>query len=137
MYWLLKTEPDEYSYDQLLAEKEGVWDGVRNFQARNFLQQMKVGDRALVYHSGDEKEIVGIAEITKEAFPDPSAEEGKWVAVGVKPVARVTRPLGLEEIRNTHGIAVMPLVSQPRLSVHPVTEDQWNAIMKYTKTVLA
>jgi predicted RNA-binding protein with PUA-like domain len=135
-YWLLKTEPAVYSWERLLADRETSWDGVRNYQARNNLQAMKAGDRAFIYHSGDDKEIRGMAEITKEAYADPSAEEGNWVSVGIKAIGPVARTIGLEEIRNTHGLAVMPLVSQPRLSVQPVTEDQWNAIIKYTKTIL-
>lgn len=133
-YWLLKTEPTVYSWERLAADRETSWDGVRNYQARNNLQAMKAGDRVFIYHSGDDKEIRGLAEIIKEAYPDPSAEEGAWVSVGIRAIVPVARTIGLDEIRNTHGLAVMPLVSQPRLSVQPVTEDQWNAILKYTKT---
>ena len=133
-YWLLKTEPLVYSWEQLLKDKETSWDGVRNYQARNNLREMKVGDRAYIYHSGDDKEIRGVVEITREAYPDPSATEGDWVSVGVRAVASVGRAIGLEEIRNTHGLVVMPLVTQPRLSVQPVTESQWQDLLKYTKT---
>ena len=135
-YWLIKTDPKVYSWERLAQEGATSWDGVRNYQARNNLREMKVGDLAFVYDSGDDKEIRGIAEVTKEAYPDPSAEEGQWVSVGVKAIKPCTRPLQFEEIRNTYGLSVMPLVEQPRLSVHPVSEAQWQAILKYTKTNL-
>lgn len=135
-YWLLKTEPLVYSWDQLVKDKETSWDGVRNYQARNNLREMKKGDRAFIYHSGEDKEIYGVVEIVKEAYPDPSSTDGDWVSVGIRVVGPVGRPIGLEEIRNTHGLAVMPLVTQARLSVQPVTESQWNDILKYTKTEL-
>lgn len=135
-YWLLKTEPTVYSWDQLMNDGETSWDGVRNYAARKNLREMKVGDRAFIYHSGDDKEIRGVVEIVKEAYPDPSATEGDWSSVGVRALTGVGRPIGLEEIRNTHGLAVMPLVTQARLSVQPVTEMQWNDILKYTKTIV-
>ena len=135
-YWLLKTEPEVYSWDQLMTDKETSWDGVRNYQARNHLREMKSGDRVFIYHTGDDKEIRGVAEVAKDAYPDPSATEGEWVSVGIRALASVGRPIGLEEIRNTHGLAVMPLVTQARLSVQPVTESQWQDILKYTKTII-
>lgn len=135
-YWLLKTEPEEYSMQQL--EKDGVapWTGVRNFEARNNLQAMKVGDYAVVYHTGDEKEIAGFVEVVKEAYPDPTADSGNWVCVDVKFVKHAGRGLGLEELRNTHNLSVMPVVERPRLSVHVVTDSQWNDLLRYTKTEL-
>ncbi len=133
-YWLCKTEPTVYSWEQLQQDGETSWDGVRNFQARNNLQAMKSGDFVLIYHSGDDKDIRGIAQVVKEAYPDPSALEGKWVSVRLKAIASLGRPLQLEEIRNTYGLNVMPLVTQTRLSVQPVTELQWQAVLKYTKT---
>ncbi len=135
-YWLLKTEPEEYSWEQLEADKRTAWTGIRNFQARNNLREMKVGDLAFVYHSGDDKAIVGIAKIVREAYEDPTAETGDWAAVDVEAVMPVGRLLGLEEIRNTHNLAVMPVVTQARLSVHPVTESQWKDVLRYTKTTL-
>lgn len=136
-YWLIKTEPAVYSWEMLEKDGETSWDGVRNFQARNHLQAMKTGDRVFIYHSGDDKEIRGVAEVVKGAYPDPSATEGNWVSVRIKALKAVVRPLGLEEIRNTYGLTVMPLVTQARLSVQPVTEAQYLAILKYTKTELA
>ncbi len=133
-YWLVKSDPSEYSWQDLVRDGEAEWTGIRNFGARNNLNAMKVGDGVLVYHSQEDKEIVGIAEVVREAQPDKTAEEGKWVSVKLKAVKPVGRGLSLEEIRNTPGLSIMPLVEQPRLSVSPVTEAQWQAIMKYTKT---
>lgn len=136
-FWLIKSDPEEYSWEQLLQDGEAVWDGIRNFQARNYLKEMKKGDRVFVYQTGDDKDIRGVAEVVEEAFPDTTAEHGEWMAVKVKPILSLVRPLQLEEIRNTHGLSVMPMVSQARLSVHPVTDAQAEAILKYSKTVLA
>lgn len=135
-YWLLKTEPATYAWEQLEKDQATSWDGIRNYQARNNLKLMKSGDLAFVYHGGDDKEIRGIVEIVREAYPDPTATEGQWVSVGVKAVKPVGRPIGLEEIRNTPGLMVMPLVTQARLSVQPVADFQWRDILKYTKTIL-
>ncbi len=135
-YWLLKTEPSVYSWERLVEDHETSWDGVRNYQARNNLREMQIGDRVFMYHSGDDKEIRGVAEIVRAAYDDPTASSGGWVSVRVRAIAPVIRPIGLEEIRHTHGIAVMPLVTHPRLSVQPVTSQQWEDILKYTKTTL-
>ncbi|HVM90502.1 MAG TPA: EVE domain-containing protein [Verrucomicrobiae bacterium] len=133
-YWLVKSDPSEYSWQDLVRDGEAEWTGIRNFAARNNLKAMAVGDLVFVYHSQEDKEIVGIAEVTRGAQPDKTAEEGNWVSVKLKAVKPVGRPIGLEEIRNTPGLSIMPLVEQPRLSVSPVTEAQWQAILKYTKT---
>lgn len=135
-YWLLKTEPEAYSWEQLEKDGSTAWTGIRNFQARNNLRLMQEGDLVFVYHSGDEKEIRGIAKITKVAYPDPTAEEGEWVCVDLQAIKALTRTMGLEEIKNTHNLAIMKFVTQSRLSVSPVTESQWNDILKYTKTNL-
>ena len=134
MQWLVKADPGDYSWENLEKDGEAEWTGIRNFQARNNLNEMKVGEKVLVYHSQEDKSIVGIAEVVRAAAPDPTDEEKKWVSVKLKAVKPVGRPLSLDEIRNTHGLAVMPLVDQPRLSVMPVTDSQWEAIMKYSKT---
>lgn len=134
-YWLVKSDPSEYSWDNLVEDGAADWTGVRNFQARKFLREMQIGDPVLVYHTEDDKEIVGIAEVVEAAKPDPTAEEGDWVSVKLKAVKPVGRTLTLEEIRNTAGLSIMPLVEQPRLSVMSVTPAQWEAILKYTKTV--
>ena len=133
-YWLVKSDPSEYSWENLQADIEADWTGVRNFQARKFLKEMGIGDLVFVYHTEDDKEIVGIAEVVEPAKPDPTAEEGEWYSVRFKAVKPVGRTLGLEEIRNTAGLSIMPLVEQPRLSVMPVTPAQWADILKYTKT---
>lgn len=135
-YWLIKSDPDAYSWDQLLKDGETDWTGVRNFQARNNLRLMKKGDLTFIYHSQEEKEIIGVAEITSEAYPDPSAESGDWVAVKVRAIKECPRHLSLEEVRNTPVLNVMPLVTHTRLSVQPVTEVQWKDILRYTKTIL-
>jgi predicted RNA-binding protein with PUA-like domain len=142
MHWLVKADPGDYSWENLQQDGEAEWTGIRNFQARNNLNEMKVGEKVLVYHSQEDKSIVGIAEVVRAAAPDPTDEDSsttpgagkKWVSVKLKAVKPVGRPLSLDEIRNTHGLAVMPLVDQPRLSVMPVTDSQWEAIMKYSKT---
>lgn len=134
-YWLIKSDPSEYSWDQLMLDSETDWTGVRNFQARKFLNAMAVGDPVLIYHTEDDREIVGIAEIVEAAKPDVTAEEGEWVSVRLKAVKPVGRTLTLDEIRNTAGLSIMPLVEQPRLSVMSVTPAQWEAILKYTKTL--
>ncbi|MCC7522254.1 EVE domain-containing protein [Candidatus Uhrbacteria bacterium] len=133
-YWLIKSDPSEYAWDQLVRDKEADWTGVRNFQARKFLNEMQPGDPILFYHTENDKEIVGIAEVIEPAKPDATAEEGNWVSVRIKAVKPVGRTLTLDEIRNTPGLSIMPLVEQPRLSVSPVTSAQWEAILKYTKT---
>ena len=135
-YWLLKSDPDTYSWDHLVRDGETDWTGVRNFQARNNLRLMKKGDLAFIYHSQDDKEIVGVAEITGEAKPDPTAESGDWASVRIRAVKECPRHLGLEEIKNTPVLNVMPLVTHARLSVQPVSEVQWRDILRYTKTVL-
>ena len=133
-YWLVKSDPSEYSWDQLVQDGEADWTGVRNFQARKFLNEMAVGDPVLVYHTEDDKEIVGIAEVAATAKQDPTDEEGKWVSVRLKAIKPVGRTLTLDEIRNTAGLSIMPLVEQPRLSVLSVPPVQWEAILKYTTT---
>ncbi len=133
-YWLVKADPSDYGWEDLERDGETEWTGVRNFQARNALQGMQPGDPVLVYNSQEDKSIVGVAEVVRAAGPDPTATSGNWVSVKLKAVKPVGRPLSLDEIRNTPGLSVMPLVEQPRLSVMPVTGAQWEAIMKYSKT---
>ena len=136
-FWLFKTEPSAYSWEQLERDQSTVWTGIRNAQARNYLKQVKVGDSVFIYHTGEDKMIMGVAEITSEPFPDPTATKGEWVAVRVRPRAVLQRVVSLDEIRNTYGLSVMPLVTQPRLSVQPVTDDQARMILKIAKTDLS
>lgn len=127
-YWLLKSEPDAYSWDDLVREKTGRWDGVRNFQARNHLSAMKKGDLAFFYHSNIGKEVVGIVEIVKEAYPDPTDASGKFVCVNVKPNRKLKKPVTLSEIKQHAGLQGISLLRQSRLSVMPVSLDEWRVI---------
>jgi len=128
--WLMKSEPDAYSWSKLVAEKRGRWDGVRNPVAARNLKAMKVGDRAFFYHSNIGKEIVGVMEIVREHYPDPSDKTGKWVAVDVKPVAPAKTPVTLAAIKAEPRFSTMALVRYARLSVQPVTPAEWKAVCK-------
>jgi len=128
-YWLMKSEPDAYSWDDLVAEKEGTWDGVRNHRAANNLRSMKVGDQAFFYHSNIGLEIVGIVRVSKAGLTDPSDAEGKWAAVKVKPVKKLKRPVTLKQIKADPALAEMELVRQSRLSVAEVRPEEWEHIL--------
>jgi predicted RNA-binding protein with PUA-like domain len=129
-YWLLKTEPETFSWDHQVSRgaKGEPWTGVRNFRARSHLKAMQKGEHAFFYHTGDEKRIVGIVEVIREAYPDPTDKEGKFVCVDVKAVAPVKTPVTLAEIRAEKRLADMVLVHQPRLSVQPVTDEEWRIV---------
>jgi predicted RNA-binding protein with PUA-like domain len=129
-YWLMKSEPSAYSWDQLVKDGRTNWSGVRNFQAAINLKAMKPGDRAFFYHSGEGLEIVGIAEIVKAAYPDPSDKEGRFVQVDVKPEMPVKTPVTLAAIKAEPKLKDMKLVRQGRLSVSPVTAEEWKLICK-------
>jgi predicted RNA-binding protein with PUA-like domain len=126
--WLLKTEPGEYSYDDLEREGRTRWDGVTNPVALRNLRAMKEGDRALVYHTGGEKAVVGLAEVVKAAYPDPKSGDAKRAAVDIEPRGRLARPVPLAELKALDLFAGSPLVRQGRLSVVPLTTAQWRAI---------
>jgi predicted RNA-binding protein with PUA-like domain len=128
-YWLVKQEPEGYSWDDLVRDRGTEWTGVRNFQARNNLRQMKVGDRVLFYHSGEQKAVVGIAQVAKAAYPDPSADEDQWVAVDIKPVKPLREPVPLAAIRIHPKLNNILLVRQSRLSVMPVTKEEFETIV--------
>ena len=128
-YWLVKQEPEGYSWDDLVRDRGTEWTGVRNFQARNNLRQMKVGDRVLFYHSGDQKAVVGVAKVAKAPYPDPSADEDQWVAVDIKPVKPLREPVPLAAIRVHPKLNNMLLVRQSRLSVMPVTKAEFETIV--------
>ena len=130
-YWLVKQEPTKYSFDQLVADGGTMWDGVRNFQARNNLQAMRRGDRVLFYHSVVGTAVVGICEVTREAYPDPTAKEGSWVAVDLAPVRKLERPVTLEEIKVDRALRDVPLLRQSRLSVMPIEKGAFDAIVKH------
>ncbi|MEW9856894.1 EVE domain-containing protein [Novosphingobium sp. M1R2S20] len=127
-YWLMKSEPDAYSWDDLVAEGEGTWDGVRNHRAAKNLRTMQVGDEAFFYHSNIGKEIVGVVRISVSGIADPTDPEGKWAAVRVQPVKKLARPVTLKEIKADPALAEMELVKLSRLSVAVVTEEEWRYI---------
>jgi predicted RNA-binding protein with PUA-like domain len=126
-YWLLKTEPDTFSWDDLVRDKKTGWDGVRNFQARSHLKAIKKGDLAFVYHTGEEKSIVGIAKITKDNYPDPTDNE--WVAVEIAPVNKLKNPVTLAQIKADKRFTNMVLVKASRLSVQPVKKEEFDMIV--------
>ncbi len=131
-YFLVKSEADVWSWDQQAAKgaKGEPWTGVRNFQARNYLKAMKKGDKCFFYHSGDDKEVVGIAEVIKEAYPDATAKEGDWICVDIKADKPLKTPVKLSAIKAEKKLADMVLVKNSRLSVQPVTAEQWAAVCK-------
>ncbi|HQT72383.1 MAG TPA: EVE domain-containing protein, partial [Acidiphilium sp.] len=124
-YWLVKSEPDAFSWDQQVANGVEPWTGVRNHAARNNLKAMRMGDRAFFYHSNIGREIVGVVEVVREAYPDPTAESGDWVAVDVKAVAPMPHPVGLAAIKADPALADLALVRLSRLSVGPVSPEHW------------
>lgn len=128
-YWLVKQEPESYSFDDLVRDGGTDWTGVRNFQARNNLRQMKVGDRVLFYHSGEQKAVVGIAQVAKGAYPDSTADEAQWIAVDIKPSKPLRAPVPLSTIKVTPELGEMLLVRQSRLSVMPVTKEEFEVIV--------
>jgi len=129
-YWLMKSEPDVYSYDDLVSEGEGTWDGVRNHTAAINLRAMKLGDEAFFYHSNIGLEIVAIMKISHEHFIDPTDEKARFVAVKVKPVRKIANPVTLKAIKANPKLAEMQLIRQSRLSVAPVKPAEWKEILK-------
>ena len=129
-YWLVKTEPEEYSWDDQVKKgaKGEVWSGVRNFTARRHLKEMKKGDLAFFYHTGDEKQVVGIVEVIRESYPDPTDPKGVFVMVDVKAVEPVPKPVTLAAIKAEPKLKDMALVKYARLSVQPVTAAEWKAV---------
>lgn len=129
-YWLMKSEPDVYGWDKLVREGRGSWDGVRNWTARQNLKSMKKGDRAFFYHSNIGKEIVGVMEIVREAYPDKTDDTGRWVMVDVVPVAPAKTPVTLEQVKADKRFADLALVKYSRLSVQPVSAAHWKTLCK-------
>lgn len=129
-YWLMKSEPDVYGWDDLVAQGEGTWDGVRNFRARNNLVAMTKGDQAFFYHSNIGKEVVGIVRISAAGLSDPTDSTGKWAAVKVKPVRKLARPVTLAAIKAEPRLAECELVKQSRLSVCEFTRAEWDVVLK-------
>jgi len=126
-YWLMKTEPDTYSWNDLTRDKKATWDGVRNFQARSNLKAMKMGDLVFIYHTGDEKAIIGIAHITKEQFPDPADKD--WVVVDIAPDKKLKNPVTLAQIKADKRLSTMVLVKAARLSVQPVKKEEFDIVV--------
>ncbi len=129
-YWLIKSEPFKYSWDQFEKDKKTVWDGVRNYAARLNLRLMKKGDLAFFYHSNEDIAIVGIAKITKEAFQDPTTDDDRWVAVEVAPVKKLKHPVSLAQIKAEPFLQEMDLVRLGRLSVQTVKPEEWDKVLK-------
>jgi len=128
-YWLAKSEPFKYSWEKFTKDKTTFWDGVRNYQARNNLRAMAKGDLVLFYHSNEGKEIVGIAQVAKEAYQDPTTDDPNWVAVDLKVYKKLKKPVTLEQIKADDILRNMALVRQGRLSVSPVTKDEFDRIL--------
>jgi predicted RNA-binding protein with PUA-like domain len=127
-YWLIKSEPSKYSFEKLLADGRTTWDGVRNFEARNNLRAMKKGDLCLYYHSSEGKAVVGVARAARDAYPDPTTKDD-WSAVDVEPVRALARPVSLDELRNHPVLGKMMLLRRPRLSVVPVTHEEFELVI--------
>ncbi len=132
-FWLVKQEPDKYSFDDLVKDKKTIWDGVRNYQARNNMREMKIGDRVLFYHSVSEKSVVGIAEVSKEAFDDPNDDTGKWCVVEIKASEKLENPVTLEMIKSEKSLENIALIKQSRLSVMPLTEKEYGKILEKSR----
>ncbi len=133
-YWLVKSEPTTYAWEQLEKDKSTFWDGVRNYQARNNLREMKKGDLVLYYHSNKDMAVVGIAKVIKASYPDPSSEDDRWLAVDLAPVKPVKIPVALSVIKADVELKNMLLVKNSRLSVMPVTEQEYKRVLSLGKT---
>ena len=133
-YWLLKTEPSTYSYDNLTKDKETVWDGVTNNLALKNIRSMRKGDLAFIYHTGDEKAIIGIAQVSSDPQPDPKRKDPRLAVVKLRSRERLPKPVSLAEVRGIKAMADFPLVRLPRLSVMPVTPDQWTTLLDLAKS---
>jgi predicted RNA-binding protein with PUA-like domain len=133
-FWLVKQEPEDYSWGDFVKEGRSAWTGVRNYQARNNLRTMEKGDLVFYYHSGEEKQVVGIAQVDKAAYPDPTAREGDWSSVDLIPLKAVGQPVTLKEIKGDNVLKEMLLVRNSRLSVVPVSKAQFEKLLKLSKT---
>jgi predicted RNA-binding protein with PUA-like domain len=131
-HWLVKSEPSTYSFDRLVKEGRATWDGVRNYTARNNLRAMKRGDDCLFYHSGEGKAVVGLARVTREAYPDPTTKDD-WSAVDIEPIEALPRPVELAEMRAHRQLGKMAIFKQGRLSVVPVTDEEFEAVLALSR----
>jgi predicted RNA-binding protein with PUA-like domain len=128
-YWMVKQEPETYSWDDFVADGKTDWSGVRNYQARNNLRKMTTGECVLFYHSGKDKAVVGLAEVVRPAYPDPTADDEQWVAVDLKPLGKLNNPVPLAAIRYDKRLSQLPLIRQSQLSVMPLTKDEFDVIV--------
>lgn len=128
-YWLVKQEPETYSWSDFVSNGGTEWTGVRNYQARNNLREMKTGERVLFYHSGKDKAVVGLAEVVKSAYPDPTADDEQWVAVDLKPIKALKNPVPLAAIRYDKRLSQLPLIRQSQLSVMSLTKDEFDILV--------
>ena len=135
-HWLVKQEPEKYPWTQFVKDKGTYWDGVRNYQARNNLRAMKKGDLVMYYHSVSEKAVVGMAKVTREAYPDPTAKEGDWSVVDLRPVKAMVEPVTLEKIKADAKLSEIALIKQSRLSVMPLRGSEFQRILQLGKTRL-
>ncbi len=135
-FWLIKSEPNAWSWTDQLKEGTSMWDGVRNYQARNNLMKMKKNDLSFFYHSVTEKAVVGIVKIVKEYYPDPTDESGKFVVVDVKAIKKLKKPVSLDNIKQSKKLKEIPLIKQSRLSVMPITPNEWEEILKISNNQL-
>ena len=135
-FWIIKQEPSQYSWQQFQKDGATYWDGVRNYQARNNLKAMKKGDKLLFYHSVIGKEIVGIAEVTREAYPDPTTDDERWVVIDLRPIKSFKAPVSLETIKANKELTNIALIKQSRLSVMPISEKEFQLLLKLGKTSL-
>lgn len=133
-HWLIKSEPSKYSWDKFVEDKQTFWDGVRNYAARNNLKAMKKGDEVFFYHSNEGLEIVGIAKVAKEAYQDPTTDDPNWVVVDFKPVKKLKKPVSLATIKADNRLKDIALVRLGRLSVSPVTNEEWDIILELGET---
>jgi predicted RNA-binding protein with PUA-like domain len=132
-YWLVKSEPSVYSWEQLTKDKKTFWNGVRNYAARNNLREMKKGDEVFYYHSNEGMEIVGIAKVVKEYYQDPTTENKNWVVVDMKPLKKLKNPVTLSQIKSEPQLASMELVKNSRLSVQKVSAKEWDIVLKMSE----
>lgn len=135
-YWLIKSEPYKYAWDELVKDKWTYWDGVRNYEARNNLKAMRLGDLCLYYHSNEGKEVVGVARVIKESYPDPTTDDERWVVVDVEPVVALKQPVRLADIKAEPALADMNLIRRSRLSVVPVARLEFDRILTLGQTKL-
>ena len=132
-YWLLKSEPSSWSWNNQVKDKVTMWDGVRNYQARNNLMKMKKKDLCFFYHSVSEKQIIGIVEVVREYYPDPTDKTGRFVVTDVKAIKKLKKPVSLEKIKSTPKLVNIALIKQSRLSVMPITKNEWDIIIKISE----